>query len=154
MISWSQNGIKMQSSYLLILYSGIPTSEFLPGSVHHRAGTWVFLPGLMHICAYLLGCYFMKFGIVISGFSSEMKEPKLHKLGIFQQIMVKNIQLENWVLSFKIGCFPSKMLYWSIDDCAKKWYRKSQMFEVWQHIYVQVYNLTKVSPPGAKHTQN
>ena len=45
-ICWCQNDIKMQSSYLLILYSGIPTSEFLPGSVHHRAGIWVFFPGL------------------------------------------------------------------------------------------------------------
>ena len=36
MIIWSQNGIKMHSSYLLILYSGIPTNKFLPGSVHHR----------------------------------------------------------------------------------------------------------------------
>ena len=41
MISCTQNGIKMQSFYLLILYSGIPTSEFLPGSVHHQAGTRV-----------------------------------------------------------------------------------------------------------------
>ena len=37
-ISWSQNCIKMQSSYLLILYLSIPTSEFLPRSVYHRAG--------------------------------------------------------------------------------------------------------------------
>ena len=41
MISWSQNVVKMQSSSWLILYSGTPTSEFLPGSVHHLA---VFFP--------------------------------------------------------------------------------------------------------------
>ena len=35
------------------------------------------------ICACLLGCFFAKFGIAIGGFSSEMKEPKLHKLGVF-----------------------------------------------------------------------
>ena len=45
--SWFQNGIKMLSSYLLILYLGIPTSEILPGSVHHHAGTRVFFPGLI-----------------------------------------------------------------------------------------------------------
>ena len=50
MISWSQNYIKMRSSYLLIyLHSGIPTSEFLPGSVLHRVGTRVFFPGLIYI---------------------------------------------------------------------------------------------------------
>ena len=36
----------MRSSDLLILYSGIQTSEFLPGSVHYRPGTRVFFPGL------------------------------------------------------------------------------------------------------------
>ena len=30
-----------------LYYSGIPTGEFLPGSVHRRAGTRVFFPGLM-----------------------------------------------------------------------------------------------------------
>ena len=50
MISWSQNGIKIQSSYLPTLYSGIPTSEFLSGSAHHRAGTRVFFPGLDYCC--------------------------------------------------------------------------------------------------------
>ena len=35
------------------------------------------------ICACPLGCYFVKFGIAIVGFSSEMKEPKLHKLSVF-----------------------------------------------------------------------
>ena len=40
MISWSHS-TKMQSSYLLIFYSGIPKSEFLPGSVVNRAGTRV-----------------------------------------------------------------------------------------------------------------
>ena len=42
--SWLVDYIKMQSSYFLILYSGIPKSEFLPGSVHPRASTWVFFP--------------------------------------------------------------------------------------------------------------
>ena len=48
MISWSQNGIKMQISYLLILCSGILTREFLTGSIHHRAGTRVIFPGLVN----------------------------------------------------------------------------------------------------------
>ena len=36
-----------------------------------------------YICACLLGCYFAKFGTVIGRFSTEMKVPKLHKLGVF-----------------------------------------------------------------------
>ena len=49
MISWSQNGIKMQSSYLLILYSGISTSEFLPGSLHHLGRVpGYYFPGLIY----------------------------------------------------------------------------------------------------------
>ena len=46
MISWSQSGIKIHSSYLPIVL-GIPTSEFLYLSAHHRAGTRVFFPGLL-----------------------------------------------------------------------------------------------------------
>ena len=38
---------------------------------------------IVYVCACLLGCYFEKFGIAILGYSSEMKEPKLHKLDVF-----------------------------------------------------------------------
>ena len=49
---------------------------------HNRwgGGEILTLTWYIHICACFLGCYFAKFGIVIGGFSSEMKEPKLHKL--------------------------------------------------------------------------
>ena len=35
------------------------------------------------ICACLLGHFFADFGIAIGGFSSQMKAPNIHKLGIF-----------------------------------------------------------------------
>ena len=42
-----------------------------------------------------------EFGIAISGFSSEMERPKLHKLGVFLEMMMESIKFEqNWVLFF------------------------------------------------------
>ena len=35
------------------------------------------------VSLYIGSPFFTKFGIVITGFSSEMKEPKLHILGVF-----------------------------------------------------------------------
>ena len=51
------------------------------------------------------GHFFTKFGIVIGGFSSETREPKLYKTGcILGQIIVKSTQFgQNWVLSFENG---------------------------------------------------
>ena len=49
----------------------------------------------IHIYACLLGCCFAKFGIAIGGFSSEMKEPKLYKLGVNSFVNYgKRIQFE------------------------------------------------------------
>ena len=56
----------------------------------------------IHKCACLLGCYFAKFGIAIGGFSSEMKEPKLHRLGVFLANYGENTRFEqNWALFFR-----------------------------------------------------
>ena len=56
----------------------------------------------IRICACLLGRFFGKFGIAIGGFSSEMKEPKLHKLGVFWAKYCKSTQFgQNWVLFFR-----------------------------------------------------
>ena len=57
----------------------------------------------IRICAYLLGRFFAKFGIAIGGFSSEMMEPKLHKLGVFWATYCKKHPI--WA---KLGAFLSK----------------------------------------------
>ena len=54
-----------------------------------------------------LWAFFAKFGLAMGGGSSETKEPKLHKLGVFPvvyfvQIIVKSTQfVQNWVLFFQ-----------------------------------------------------
>ena len=79
------------------------------------------------ICACLLGHLFAKFGIAIGGFSSETKDPKLHKSGVFWAIFCKKHPI--WS---KLGAFLSKMVYWWVGNLAKNWYRDSQIFEVRQ----------------------
>ena len=91
------------------------------------------------LCVCLLGGYFTKFGIVISGFSSMIKELKLYKLGVIWANYSKKHTI--WT---KLGAFLSKMVYWWVDNCAKNWYRESQIFKVQQaHPYTI---LAKVSP--------
>ena len=55
-----------------------------------------------YICASLLGSFFAKFdiGLAIGGGSSETKEPKLHRLGVFWANYCKKHPL-----LIKIGCF-------------------------------------------------
>ena len=60
----------------------------------------------IYICACLLRHFFTKFGIAIGGgVSSEMKEPKLHKLGVFWANYCKKhpiwSKFENLVLFFR-----------------------------------------------------
>ena len=81
----------------------------------------------IRICTCLLGHFFARFGIAIRGFSSEMKEPKLHKLGVFWANYCKKHPI--WS---KLGAFLLKMVYWWVGNLAKNWYRESQIFEVWQ----------------------
>ena len=81
----------------------------------------------IRICACLLGHFFKKFGIAIGGFSSDTKEPKLHKLGVFWANYCKKHPI--WS---KLGAFLSKMVYWWVENLAKNWYRDSQIFEVRQ----------------------
>ena len=85
----------------------------------------------IRICACLLGHFFVKFGIAIGGFSSETKEPKLLKLGVFWANYCKKHPI--WS---KLGAFLSKMVYWWVGNLAKNWYRDSQIFEV-RHIHVR-----------------
>ena len=56
-------------------------------------------------------------------FSSETKEPKLHKLDIFWANYCKKHPI--WS---KLGAFRSKMVYWWVGNLAKNWYRDSQIF--------------------------
>ena len=73
------------------------------------------------------GTFFAKFGIAIRGFSSETKEPKLHKLGVFWANYCKKHPI--WS---KLGAFLSKMVYWWVGNLANNWCRDSQIFEVRQ----------------------
>ena len=55
---------------------------------------------------YTFEVFFMKFGIAIRGFSSETKEPKLHKLGVFWANYCEMHSI--WS---KLGALLSKMVY-------------------------------------------
>ena len=96
----------------------------------------------IRICACLLGHLFAKFGIAIGGFSSETKEPKLHKLGVFWANYCKKHPL--WS---KLGAFLSKMVYWWVENLAKNWYRDSQIFEVRQ-AHPRTILVKEPPPPG------
>ena len=92
-----------------------------------------------YICVCPLGYSFVKFGIAIRGFSSETKEPKVHKLGVFGANYCK----KHPILT-KLGAFLLKMVYWWVGNWGKNWYRESQIFEVRQaHPYTI---LVKVAP--------
>ena len=75
---------------------------------------------IIHVCACLLRCFIAKFGIAISGFSSETKEPKLGVL------LKKAPNLD------KIGWFSREydilMSGWVIGQ-KKNWYRENQIFD-------------------------
>ena len=93
-----------------------------------------------HICACLLGCLFREIWYGDRGFSSGMKEPKSHKLGVFWANYCKKHPI--WS---KLGAF-SKMVYWWVGNQAKPWYRESQILEVRQAHPRTI--LVKVTPPG------
>ena len=103
-----------------------PKKGSLEGRVVHPGGGFSHWHGI-RICACLLGHFFVKFGIAIGGFSSETKEPKLHKLGVFWANYCKKHPI--WS---RLGAFLSKMVYWWVGNLAKNWYRDSQIFEVRQ----------------------
>ena len=72
----------------------------------------------IRICACLLGRFFAKFGIAIGEFSSETKEPKLHKLGVFGANYCKKHPVWSiWVL-FVWKWYTDR---WEIRQ--KNWYR-------------------------------
>ena len=116
--SWQTHQAAVGREYIIIIrdqtdHSSIPGG----GGFSHWHG--------IRICACLLGHFFAKFGIAIGGFSSETKEPKLHKLGVFWANYCKKHPI--WS---KLGAFLSKMVYWWVGNLAKNWYRDSQIFEV------------------------
>ena len=76
------------------------------------------------------------------GFSSETKEPKLHKLGVFWANYCKKHPI--WS---KLGVFLSKMVYWWVGNLAKNWYRDSQIFEVRQ-AHPRTILVKEPPPPG------
>ena len=95
------------SAFVQVLYRG--------GS--HIDMVYVYVPAFW-------GTFFAKFGIAIGGgFSSETKEPKLHKLGVFWANYCKKHPI--WS---KLGAFLSKMVYWWVGNLAKNWYRDTSDF--------------------------
>ena len=91
------------------------------------------------------GAFFAKFGIAIGGFSSETKELKLHKLGVFWANYCKKHPI-----CAKVGAFLSKMIYSRVGNLAKNWDRDSKIFEVWQAHPRTI--LVKVTPPPGRNT--
>ena len=101
--------------------------------------TWYFLHhhlpfrgGVLTLTWYTYMCLpfgapFRKIWYSDRGFSSETKEPKLHKLGVFWANYCKKHPI--WS---KLGAFLPKMVYWWVGNLAKNWYRDSQIFEVRQ----------------------
>ncbi len=58
----------------------------------------------IHICACLLGCIFMKFGISMGGFPSLTRCTQIAKLGVFWEILPKKHPI-----CPKLGVFLQKM---------------------------------------------
>ena len=99
----------------------------------------------VHVPAFW-GHFFVKFGIAMGGGdSSETKEPKLHKLGVFWANYCKKHPI--WS---KLGAFLSKMVYWWVGNLAKNWYRDSQIFEVRQ-AHPRTILVKDPPPPGIGH---
>ena len=74
------------------------------------------------------------------GFSSETKEPKLHKLSVFWANCCKKHPI--WS---KLGAFLSKMVYWWVGNLAKNWYRDSHDFR--GPVGTSTYNFGERTPP-------
>ena len=73
----------------------------------------------IRICICFLGCFFAKFGIAaISEFSSEMKEPKLHRLGVFWANYCKNKQTNK--KKPPNFTFLSKLVQWWVGNWVQK----------------------------------
>ena len=84
-----KRSLEQEINYYLILLTG--------GGLTLTWYTYMCLP---------FGVFFTKFGIAIGGFSSETKEPKFHKLGVFWTKYCKKHPI--WS---KLGAFLSKMVY-------------------------------------------
>ena len=99
----------------------------------------------IHMCACLLRCFCVKFGIAIVAFS-EIQEPKLHKFGVFLRTLLQKAPNLG-----KIGCF---YLENGILKLGEIWYRESQIFKVWQvhpcMILTKVLLLSPPPPPPVK----
>ena len=89
------------------------------GSHIDMAGLYVYVPAFW-------GALFAKFGIAIGRFSSETKEPKLHKLGVFGANYCKKHPIwSNWVLFFQ------------------KWYRPTDGWEIRQKIGIEIVRFSR-----------
>ena len=101
------------------------------GSSHIDVVMWY-----TYMCVFLFRCYLAIFGM----FSSEMKEPKLHELGVFWANYGKKHPI--WA---NLGAFLSKLVYWRVGNCEL-------LCEIGLEKQVRHANprtmLAKVPPPG------
>ena len=137
MISWSQNGIKIQILYLLILYSGILTSEFLPRSVPHQVGifarpTLVVTSTLFKIVLkfiyYLLHCtgVHIKSEPLSPPPSSSSSDASGDSIPPSQVCYRTKIQYEllNWLVNVKwlvpkwLACLPNNLKVVGLSPCT------------------------------------
>ena len=98
----------------------------------------------IRLCACLLGRFFAKFGIAIGGFSSQTKEPKLHKFGVFCANYFKKHPI--WL---KLGAFLSKIVYWWVGNNWPKIGIEKVRFST-SVMYIHVQFWWKYPPPGSE----
>ena len=136
--SWEDVVVFLQciSSIAFSVCSGFQGRATWGGS--HIDMVYVFVPAFW-------GTFSRNMIIAIEGFSSETKEPKLHKLGVFWANYCKKHPI--WS---KFGAFISKMVYWWVGNLAKNWYRDSQIFEVRQ-AHPRTILVKEPPPPGVQH---
>ena len=123
--------------------------SFLPVVSDHwqvsnsRGGGVLTLTSYTYMCLPF-GAIFREIWYSDRGVSSETKEPKLHKLGVFWANCCKKHPI--WS---KLGDFLSKMVYWWVGNLAKYWYRDSQIFKVRQ-AHPRTILVKGPPPPGFK----
>ena len=125
---------------------------------------------MVYICACLLRCFSVEFGIAIGRFSSETKEIKFKNWVYIEQIIVKSTQFwwnwvlsywkwysDGWVIGWKIGIEEVKFLIfdrhtWSYTQMVIS----QKVGEVWTWFWYQIKAESELLPmtPKTHFTQN
>ena len=106
-----------------------------------RGGGFLILTWFTYMCLPFGALFRKNWYSNRGGVSSETKELKLHKLGVFWASYCKKHPI--WS---KLGAVLSEMVYWWVGNWAKNWYRESQIFEVRQAHPWTI--LVKITPLG------